>query len=202
MRSSRTGSTLHTISPMDLSPPVFIERVHCHRQSHQVEGAKDQCSDTSTEKRKGKRVEFIDQLPSQPLENPRNVGQASSSRTHNVNEVCIDSASEEAHAILGLRSGVVLVDPHIDHKRRKDPHKEKDDHPSPNIIVEEDFDDEEALDEESRAEPNPEIYKPPIPYTQLLSWPRVSASDSDDTLLEAFRQVTVTIPLVDAIQHI
>ena len=36
---------------------------------------------------------------------PKNVGQASSSRTHNVNEVRIDGASEEAHVISGLRSG-------------------------------------------------------------------------------------------------
>ena len=84
-----------------------------------VEGAKAQCSDASTEQRKGKLVEFIDQLSSQPLENPRNVGQALSSRTHNVNEVHIDSASEEAHAISGLRSGKVLVDPRTNHKRRK-----------------------------------------------------------------------------------
>ena len=166
------------------------------------EGAKAQCSDASTEQRKGKRVEFIDQLPSQPLANPRNVGQASSSRTHNVNEVCIDGASEEAHAISGLRSGKVLVDPHTDHKRRKDPLEEKDERPSPTIIPEEDSEDEEAPDEESRAEPNPEVYKPPVPYPQLLSRPRVPTSDSDDTLLEAFRQVTITIPLVDAIQHI
>ena len=55
----------------------------------------------------GKRVKFIDQLPSQPLANPRNVYQASSSRTQNVNKVLIDSASEEAYAILGLRSGKV-----------------------------------------------------------------------------------------------
>ena len=67
-----------------------------------VEGAKAQCSDAFTEQMKGKRVEFINQLPSQPLANPRNVGQASSSRTHNVNEVHIDGASEEAHAISGL----------------------------------------------------------------------------------------------------
>ena len=129
-----------------------------------VEGAKAQCSDASTEQRKGKRVEFIDQLPSQPLANPRNVGQASSSRTHNVNEVRIDSASEEAYGISGLRSGKVLVDPHMDHMRRKDPLEEKDDHPSPTIILEEDFDDEEAPDEESRAKPNPEVYIPTVPY--------------------------------------
>ena len=41
-----------------------------------------------------------------------------------------------------------------------------------------------------------------MPYPQLLSRCRVSTSDSDDTLLEAFRRVTITIPLVDAIQHI
>ena len=170
-------------------------------QLDRVEGAKAQCSDASTEQRKGKRVEFIDQLPSQPLANPRNVGQASSSRTHNVNEVCIDSASKEAHAISGLRSGKVLVDPHTDHRCRKDPLEERDNLPSPTIILEEDCEDEEAPDEESRIEPNLEVYKPPVPYPQLLSRPRVSTSDSDDTLLEAFRHVTITIPLVDAIQH-
>ena len=167
-----------------------------------VEGAKAPCPDASTEQRKGKRVEFIDQLSSQPLANSRNVGQALSSRTHNVNEVRIDSASEEAHAILGLRSGKVLVDPHTDHKRREDLLEEKDDHPSPMIIPEEDSNDEEAVDEESRAESTPEVYKPLVSYPQLLSRPRVSMSDIDDTLLEAFREVTITIPLVDAIQHI
>ena len=166
-----------------------------------VEGAKAQCFDASTEQRKGKRVEFIDKLPSQPLSNPRNVGQASSSHTHNMNEFRIDGASEEAHAISGLRSSKVLVDPHTDHKHRKDSLEERDDRPSPMIILEEDSEDEEAPDEESRAEPNPEVYKPQVPYPQLLSQPRVPTSDSDDTLLEAFRQVTITIPLVDAIQH-
>ena len=119
-----------------------------------------------------------------------------------MNEVHIDSASEEAHAISGLRSGKVLVDPHTDHKRRKDPLEERDDRPSPTIIPEEDSKDEEALDEESRAEPNPKVYKPPVPYPQLLSRPRVSTIDSDDTLLEAFSKVIITIPLVDAIHHI
>ena len=169
---------------------------------NRVIGAKAQFSDASTDQRKGKRVEFSDQLPSQPLANLRNVGQASSSRTHNVNEFRIDGASEEAHAISGVRSCKVSVDAQTDHKRRKDPLEEKDDRPSPTIIPEEDSEDEEALNEESRAEPNPEVYKPPLSYPQLLSWPRVPTSDSDDTLLEAFRQVTITIPLVDAIHHI
>ena len=56
------------------------------------------------------------------------------------------------------------MDPHTDDKRRMDPLEEKDDRPSPTIISEEDFDDEEAPDEESRVEPNPEVYKPPVPY--------------------------------------
>ena len=93
------------------------------------------------------------------------------------------------------------MDPHTDHKRCKDSLEEKDDHPSPTIILK-DSDVEEAPDEESRAEPNLEVYKPPVSYPQLLSWPRVSMSDSDDRLLEAFRQVIITIPSVDAIQHI
>ena len=63
---------------------------------------------------------------------------------------------------MGLRSGKVLVDPHKDHK---DPIEEKDDQSSPKIIAEEDSDDEEAPDEEMiRAAPNPEVYKPLVPY--------------------------------------
>ena len=119
-----------------------------------------------------------------------------------MNEVLVDGASEEVHAISGLRSGKVLADPHTDHKRRKDQLEERNDRSSPMIIPEEDSEDEEAPDEESGADPNPEVYKPPVPYPQLLSRPRVPTSDSDDTLLEAFRQVTITIPLVDGIQHI
>ena len=59
-----------------------------------VEGAKAQFSDASTEQRDGRRIE----LPFQPLANPRNLGQASSSRALNVNQDHIDSAQEEAHA--------------------------------------------------------------------------------------------------------
>ena len=61
------------------------------------------------------------------------------------------------------------MDPYTDHKRRKDPLEEKDHHPSPTIIPEEDSKDEEAPDEECREEPNPEVSKPPVPYPQLLS---------------------------------
>ena len=130
-----------------------------------VEGAKAQCSNASTEQKKGKRVEFVHQLPSPPLANPRNLGQASSNRAHNVNQVHIDSASEEAHIILGQRSGKVLVNPHKDHKRHKNPIEEKDDQSSPMIILEEDSNDEEAPDDNQiRAEPNLKVYKPRVSH--------------------------------------
>ena len=53
-----------------------------------------------------------------------------------------------------------------------------------------------------RAEPNPDTYKPPVPYPQALSKPRAKVSESNDHLLEAFYKVTLTIPLVDVIKHI
>ena len=102
----------------------------------------------------------------------------------------IDSAPEEAHAISSQCSGKVLADPHKDHKSHRDPNEEKDDQSSPTIILEEDFEDEEALHQELiRAEPNLEVYKPPVPYPPLLSRSSVSTTENDDTLLEAFRQV-------------
>ena len=120
-----------------------------------------------------------------------------------MNQVQIDNALTQTHAILGLRSGKVFVDPHKDHKSHKNPNEEKDDQSSPTIIPDEDSEDEETPNEELiRAEPNPEVYKPPVPYPHLLSQPKVSTSENDDTLLKAFRQITITIPLVDAFQHI
>ena len=105
-----------------------------------------------------------------------------------MNQVHIDSVPEVAHAISSLRSGKILVDPHKDHKSHKDPHEEKDDQSSPKIILEEDSKDEGAPDEELiRVELNPEVYKHSVPYPHLLSWPKVSTSENDDTLLEAFR---------------
>ena len=53
-----------------------------------------------------------------------------------------------------------------------------------------------------RVEPNPDTYKPPVPYPQALSKPKAKVSDTDDHLLEAFQKVTITIPLVNAIKHI
>ena len=53
---------------------------------------------------------------------------------------------------------------------------------------------DEATEEELiRLEPNLEVYKPLVPYPHLLSRPKASTSENDDILLEAFRQVTITI---------
>ena len=51
-----------------------------------------------------------------------------------------------------------------------------------------------------QAEPNPDPYKPLVPYPQALSKPKAKVSEFDDHLLEAFQKVTITIPLVDAIR--
>ena len=61
-----------------------------------------------TTDKKGKQVTFIDQLPSQATENPRNQG-ASSTQTHNINHVHIDEeAVETTLAISSLLSGKAL----------------------------------------------------------------------------------------------
>ena len=77
-----------------------------------------------------------------------------------------------------------------------------DDQSSPMIIPEDSKDEKAPYEELIMGEPNPEVYKPPVHYPHLLSRPKVSMSKNDDTLLKAYRQVTIIIPLVDAIQHI
>ena len=50
--------------------------------------------------------------------------------------------------------------------------------------------------------PNPEKYKPPVPYPQALNRPKAKNSETDDNLLDAFKKVTITIPLIYVIKHI
>ena len=69
------------------------------------------------------------------------------------------------------------------------------------IIVEQDSDSEDE-EEQVTAEPNPEKYKPPMPYPQALNRPNAKNNETDDNLLDAFKKVTITIPLIDAIKHI
>ena len=40
-----------------------------------------------------------------------------------------------------------------------------------------------------------------MPYPQSLNRPKAKMNESDDHLLEAFKKVTITIPLIDAIKH-
>ena len=80
-------------------------------------------------------------------------------------------------------------------------HKSSIDEETPTIVVEQDSSSKDE-EERARAEPNPDTYKPPVPYSQALSKPKAKVSESDDHLLEAFQKVTITIPLVDAIKPI
>ena len=136
---------------------------------------------TSTDNKKGKQVSFSNQLPSQATINLRNEG-ASSSQMHNLSHVHVDEeAVETALAISSLRSNKDLPDPYKDHPLHKSSIVEE----TSTVVVEQDSssDDEE---ERVRVEPNPDTYKPPVPYPQALSKPKAKVSESDDHLLEAF----------------
>ena len=41
-----------------------------------------------------------------------------------------------------------------------------------------------------------------MPYPQALNRPKAENSETDDNLLDAFKKVRITIPLIDAIKHI
>ena len=41
-----------------------------------------------------------------------------------------------------------------------------------------------------------------MPYSQALNRPKAKTNETDDDLLDAFKKVTTTIPLIDAIKHI
>ena len=124
-----------------------------------------------TTNKKGKQVTFTDQLPSQATSNLRNQG-ASSTQTHNINHVHVDEeAVETALAISSLRSGKALPDPYKDHPFHQGQNEEKE---MP-IIVEQDSDSEDEV-EKVMAGPNPEKYKPPVPYPQALNRPKTKNS--------------------------
>ena len=113
--------------------------------------------------KKGKKVTFTDQLPSQATANPRNQG-AWSSQTQNINHVNVDEeAVETALAISSLRSGKNLPDPYKEHAIHQGPIEEKE---TP-IIVEQDSDSEDE-EEQAMTEPNPKKYNPHVPYSQAL----------------------------------
>ena len=121
---------------------------------------------TLTDNKKGKQVSFSDQLPSQATINPRNQG-SSSSQTHNLSHVHVDEEKVEVVLVISsLRSCKDLLDPYKDHPLRKS----LIDDDTLIVIVEPES---SSHDEEKRgrAEPNPDTYKPPVPYPQVLSKP-------------------------------
>ena len=101
-----------------------------------------------------------------------------------------------ALAISSLRSGKNLSDPYKDHPIHQGPIEEEE---AP-IIVEQDSSEDE--EEHDMAEPNHDKYKPPVPFSQALNRPKAKLNETDDHLLDAFKKVTITIPLIDAIKHI
>ena len=93
-------------------------------------------------------------------------------------------------------SGKDLLDPYKDHPIHQGPIEEE-----TRIIVEHDRDSKDE-EEDVKAEPKPDTYNPLVPYPQALNCPKAKISKSDDNLLEAFKKVTITIPLIDVIKHI
>ena len=69
------------------------------------------------------------------------------------------------------------------------------------IIVEHDSDSEDE-EEQTKGKPNPDTYKPSLPYPQALNRPKARTTESNDHLLEAFKKATIIIPLIDVIKHI
>ena len=128
----------------------------------------------------------------------KNASSASSNQTHNIYHVHVDEeALETTLAISSLSSGKALSDPYKDHPFHKGQNEEKE---TP-IIVEQDSDSEDE-EEQATTEPNPDKYKPPVPYPQALNLPKTENSETDENLLDAFKKVTITIPLIDVIKHI
>ena len=103
---------------------------------------------------------------------------------------------ERALAILSLRSGKDLLDPYKDHPIYQGLIIED----TPNIV--EHNSDSEDEEEQTKFEPNPDTYKPLVPYPQALTCPKAKTNESNDCLLEAFKKVTIIIPLIVIIKHI
>ena len=72
---------------------------------------------------------------------------------------------EAALAISSLRSGKDLPDPYKDHPL----HKSSINDETQIVVVEQDSSSSDDEEERVRAEPNPDTYKPPVPYPQALS---------------------------------
>ena len=115
----------------------------------------------------------------------------------NLNQIHIDEeAVETTLAISSLWSGKNLLDPYKGHPIYQGSIMED----TPNIVKHDS--DSEDEEEQAKAKPNPITYKPHVPYPQAINRPQAKTNESDDHLLEAFKKVTITIFLIDAIKHI
>ena len=103
---------------------------------------------------------------------------------------------ETTLGISSLQRGKDLPYPYMDHPIHRGPIEEEE---AP-IIVEQDGSEDE--EEQAMTEPNPDKYKPHVPYPQALNRPKAKTNEIDDNLLDAFEKVTITIPLIDSIKHI
>ena len=89
---------------------------------------------------------------------------------------------EATLVISSLQSGKDLPDPYKDHPIHQGPIDEE-----TQIIIEHDSNSEEE-EEQTKVKPNPDTYKPPMPYPQELNRPKAKTNESDDHLLEAFKR--------------
>ena len=92
-----------------------------------------------------------------------------------------------------------LVDPYVGDSSHPSLFVGQDDDDHPQDGEEED---DTSHERSGRGDPEPTTYKPPIPYPHMLERNKGQAKDNDDHLLEANKQVEITIPLVDEVQFI
>ena len=103
-------------------------------------------------------------------------------------------AVEIALAISSLQSGKDLLDPNPFHQGLMDEE-------IPIFVAEHDNNSEDE-EEQTKAKPNLDTYKPHVPYSQALNCPKAKVNETDDHVLEAFQKVTIIIALINVIKHI
>ena len=115
-----------------------------------------------------------------------------------MNHVHVDEeAVEITLTISSLQSGKNLLEPFKDYPIVKGLIDEE----IPTTIMEHGSSSDDD-DEQTRVEPNPNIYKPHVPQPQAYHHPRAKVSEPHKHLLDAFHKVSITIPLLDATKHI
>ena len=166
------------------------------------QGMKDFQQSSSDEKMKGKLDENnhhnSGQFPTQPLVNPKNLcfidDNSIDSREKNDVALTKKELDEKCslNAVSKLRSGKTLIDPYENLGEENHDGKIKENKETREC--------EEEDRKQKTLDPNPEKYIPPIPFPSALKSSKEKPMDNH--LLEIFKEATITIPLVDAIQNI